>query len=199
MLSIVTETIEEIASIAEFVSGKVRRVRWTNEEIDRKFARRCAEEILSEAETFYMNPCLDLTLTTIHSLNVKGFHTQLVMQAVRVKNIQRTMPHFAIQILENDAFLDFNIFNSIILGRGQYSNIRSGITIVSERTYNGSYVSAQKNLLDILGVKSFEEVSGMLGDYSFSEHVLNLKKSNSREKYERYLRLVGEAYKILRV
>ena len=54
MPAIAPKTIEEIASIAEFVSGKVRRVRWTNEEIDRKFAKRCAEEILSEAETLLL-------------------------------------------------------------------------------------------------------------------------------------------------
>ena len=53
------------------VNKKVKRVYWTNEEIDKYFGRRSVEEILSSGETCFMNPCLDLTLVSSHLISKK--------------------------------------------------------------------------------------------------------------------------------
>jgi len=55
-------SIEFAKEIVNEVNKKVKRVYWTNEEIDKYFARRSAKEKIDDGKTGFMNPCLDLTL-----------------------------------------------------------------------------------------------------------------------------------------
>lgn len=67
------EAINLAKEIISEVNKKVKRVYWTNEEIDKYFGRRSVEEILSSGETCFMNPCLDLTLVSSYLISKRKY------------------------------------------------------------------------------------------------------------------------------
>ena len=50
------ELEDRIRAIVDWVTENVERRKWTDEEIEAKFARRQAAEILEDVQTVYMNP-----------------------------------------------------------------------------------------------------------------------------------------------
>ena len=56
--------IDLAKDIISEINEKVKRIYWTNEEIDKYFAKRSAIDILYNGTTCFMNPCLDLTLVS---------------------------------------------------------------------------------------------------------------------------------------
>jgi len=72
--------IEIVKSIVSEVDKKVKRVYWTNEEVDKWFGKRSAKEIINNGTTCFMNSCLDVTLVSASIIYSKNIPYTLVIE-----------------------------------------------------------------------------------------------------------------------
>ncbi|HOF43945.1 MAG TPA: hypothetical protein PKW70_00970 [Candidatus Pacearchaeota archaeon] len=185
------------------VNKKVKRVYWTNEEIDKYFGRRSVEEILSSGETCFMNPCLDLTLVSSHLISKKKIPHKLVIEEHLPSNgFDFNRLHFVIEFQNNDKqskeyFLNYKRANEVYLLEGKY-NGRQDLPLAQILKIQGLKLNPKKPLYVNLGYKTLEEFSKEnFKGYSLEKNISRLKKDNSIENYQKYKQKFGEDFLII--
>ena len=185
------------------VNKKVKRVYWTNEEIDKYFGRRSVEEILSSGETCFMNPCLDLTLVSSYLISKKKIPHKLVIEEHLPSNgFDFNRLHFVIEFQNNDKqskeyFLNYKRANEVYLLEGKY-NGRQDLPLAQILKIQGLKLNPKNPLYVNLGYKTLEEFSKEnFKGYSLEKNISRLKKDNSIENYQKYKQKFGEDFLII--
>ncbi|MEM4230382.1 MAG: hypothetical protein QXF25_00695 [Candidatus Pacearchaeota archaeon] len=185
--------VEITESIVSEIDLRVKRVQWTNEQIEQKFAQRSALEIIGDGDTFFMGPCLDFSLVAYEIMQREGIKPVLVVESLFQEGYQIPRLHFALEFWYAGElyFLDFNNTNKVILGKGNYRNLRDGIKSASI-TRIKSRLQPDKSLFENMFCEGIEEPDAqqLLAEYRgkyFGKQIEILKRANNSEAYSAYL------------
>jgi hypothetical protein len=188
------------SNIAHEVDAKVKRVFWTNEQIDEFFAKRSATEILYNGSTGFMNPCLDLTLVSSSIMSSKRIpHYFVIEEHLPVYEFPFNRLHFALEFKNGnqDYVMDYKGENEVHIYSGKYKG-RQDIPSAGIIRILGDKINPYKALFKSLG---YETMGDLINDkfkgYSLKTNLIRLKQDNSIENYKDYLRRNGENIKII--
>ncbi len=203
--------INSAKEIISEVDKKVKRVYWTNEEINKYFGRRPVNQILLSGETGFMNPCLDLTLASSHLMNLKGIEHDLIIEEHSpskdfnfdkskkvIKDFDYRL-HFGIDFLYNKEKwgIDYRRENEVYILKGGYAGRediqRSSLTII-----NGKNLSPDKPIYETLGYNSLQElIKDKFNGFSLEKNISRLNKDNDIQNFEEYKKRNGKGFKIV--
>tara|TARA_Y100000310_G_scaffold194711_1_gene194704 strand:- start:219 stop:839 length:621 start_codon:yes stop_codon:yes gene_type:complete len=175
--------------IVDWTDHKVKRVRWTNEEIDEKFASRTVSEILKDKNTHYMNPCLELTLCSLDLLKSFGYKNNVIVEFLRHHDKDHEEVHFALESEDgvNKHFLDYSRLNIVYTGRGEYVNPKKDVDSLHRISLDDSLFSRDETYLESFGKVNVPEIKMLIDNYNLDEHKERLKRENTDRNYEAYL------------
>ena len=179
--------------IVENVGNTVKRVRWTNEEIDKNVGKRRAREIIESENTHYMNPCLDLTLASLLLLKERGVNHALVIEEhAPTRDYPFNRLHFVAEFSDNTGSYVINYAkpNLVTLSQGVYTRHPE----IEQR----KLIRLTKEVLDLsslvhvnLGAKSVDDLGDIFEGYKLASNVDRLKEDNTPIKYQAYLKKKG--------
>lgn len=182
------------------VDEKVKRTYWTNEQIDRCFGKRSADEIIQNKTTCFMNPCLDLTLVSASILSSREIPYILVIEEhLPTKEFNFNRLHFAIEFYQgNEKYvLNYKRINEVYISKGEY-NGREDIPREQLIKISGENLSSKKTVYENLGYKSLEDlIKNKFKGYSLESNLNRLKRDNSKENYELYKQKFGDGFNII--
>jgi hypothetical protein len=181
------------------VDAKVKRVFWTNEQIDEFFAKRSATEILYSEFTGFMNPCLDLTLVSSSIMSSKKIpHVFVIEEHSPTLEFPFNRLHFALEFKNGnqDYVMDYKGENEVHIYIGKY-NRRKDIPSAQIIKILGDKINPYKALFKSLGYNTIESMKDKFLGYSLEANLSRLKQNNSIENYKDYLRRNGEKFKII--
>jgi len=181
-LPVLTNDFESLTeTMIAWMNNNVKVRRWTNQRIDRDFAKRSVSKILEQGDVFYMNPCLDYSLVLVQSLNQNKIKNYILCEEEQQTNFPFHQLHFAIQIdLDSKVyFIDFNGSTIVYAGEGIYSNPRSDIELLKSFRINSNKIKPGKNIFDIITEFDFL-------NFDFNKQVAKLKNDNTDETYMIY-------------
>ncbi len=197
------EAINLAKEIILEVNKKVKRVYWTNQEIDKYFGRRSVQEILYSGETCFMNPCLDLTLVSSHLMSEKKIPHKLVIEEHLPSNgFDFNRLHFVIEFQNNNEqskeyFLNYKRANEVYLLEGKY-NGRQDLPLAQILKIQGLKLNPKDPIYASFGYKTLEEfLKEKFKGYSLDSNINRLKKDNSIENYQSYKHKFGEDFSII--
>ena len=203
--------IELAKEIAYEVNGKVKRVYWTNEQIDKWFGRRSAKEIIDNKTTCFMNPCLDLTLVSSYLMSSQHIPHQFIIEEhlpakdfnfdksnLVLKDFDFRL-HFAIEFQHNDEKFGINYKreNEVHIFEGEY-NGRKDILQAGIIKIPGEKINPFMPLYRNLGYDSLEDlIKDKFKGFSLEKTINRLKNDNNIENFKDYQRRNGEDFKII--
>ncbi len=203
--------INTAEAIISEVNKKVKRVYWTNEEINRYFGRRSVNQILSSGETGFMNPCLDLTLVSSHLMNLKGIEHDLIIEEHSpskdfnfdkskkvIKDFDYRL-HFGIDFLYNKEKwgIDYKKENEVYILKGGYTG-RGDIPRSSITKINGKHIDPDKPLYETFGYRSLQElIKEKFNGFSLEKNISRLNNDNDIQNFEEYKKRNGKGFKIV--
>lgn len=182
------------------VNKKVRRVYWTNEQLDKWFGRRSAKEILDNGTTCFMNPCPDLTFVSAYlmsSNNIK--HNIVVEEHFPTKEFPFNRLHFALEFQSKDKrySLNYKKCNEVYISGGDY-NGREDIPQAGMIRISGENLNPYKSIYENLGYDSLEElIKNKFIGFSLEKNLSRLKQDNSQENFRLYDKIYGNGFKII--
>lgn len=187
------ELSDVVGNIVSWVDKSVERKIWTNDELEEKFGRRSAYDILEEGDTHYMGPCLDLTLPALEAVKQSVAMPSLVIEEHKAPWFPFNRLHFAIEFIYGGEryYLDFEKMTTVTFGRGSYENPNKKIELVKVMRVAGERISPMEPLHVSLGLASPEEFGDMFVGYRFREPLDRIMEDNTNRKYEAFLRAVG--------
>jgi hypothetical protein len=190
--------INHLLEIARQIDKQVRRIRWTNEELEEKFGRRSANQILAEGNTFYMNSCMDLTLASILLAQRKGLNPDLVIEEHgKTRGVPFNRAHFVLELPNNGgAYLNPKTLGLIQIGQGKYPG-RQDIPKVRTLRVDGSRIDPSRPLYQNLGFTSLEEaLKKLFIGYDIKPNIEKIKRDNTLNNYLRYKRIAESPLRI---
>jgi hypothetical protein len=193
-------TIELTREIVSEVNKKVKRTYWTNDEIDKLFGKRSAEEIINNGTTCYMNPCLDLTLVSsaiMHSSNIP--HSFVIEEHLSTEEFPFNRLHFVLEFKENNKIysLNYKRCNEVYISEGNYSG-RKDIPLAKIIRLPGKIINPKKKIFESMGYNSLEELTKIeFKDYSLEKNIGRLKMDNFKERFEKYNKIFGEELNLI--
>jgi len=203
--------IEFAKEIVSEVNKKVKRVYWTNEEINRYFGRRSAKEILDNGTTCFMNPCLDLNLASGFLISSKNMHYTLVIEELLpakdfnfdksnlvLKDFNFNRLHFTLEFQDTGGkyVINYKRENEVCILKGEYGG-RKDIPVAQIIRIPGEKINPDKPIYRNLGYGSLEDlIENQFKGYSLGENLERLKKDNSLENYGHYKKRYGEKVRI---
>jgi hypothetical protein len=192
--------IDLAKKIVSEVNKKIKRVYWTNEQIDDLFGKRSAKDIIKDGTTCFMNPCLDLTLVSSYLMSSKKIiHKFVIEEHLPTKDFNFNRLHFAIEFQhENkDYTLNYKKENEVYIYEGNY-NGREDIPREKIIRIPGEKISPGKSLNKSLGYNTLEDLlRGIFSNYSLEKNIARLKKDNSKKNYEFYKEKFGKEFNII--
>lgn len=181
------------------VDKKIKRTYWTNKEIDLQFGKRSAKEIIKSGHTFFMNPCLDITLVSSYILNQKKIpHKWIIEEHLPTKDFDFNRLHFVLELKKNDKLyvLNYKKLNEVYIYKGKY-NGREDIPRAQIIKINGKKINPNKPLYKNFGYKNLEKMlRDKFKDYSLEKNITRLKQDNSKENYELFKKIYGNKFQI---
>lgn len=166
----------------------VKKVRWTDQQISEKFAQRSAHQILEEGHTFYMNPCLDFTMSMVEQLRssdkIQNLH--FLFELARDYNPEyagKEVPHFALQFeIDSQIYsIDFFSGNNVALRKWPYEYAKQNVERVFLLPINATLFSGSDDFTAIA------EKVWMHFDKSFLiPQIKKLQSDNSVENFENF-------------
>jgi hypothetical protein len=197
--------------IVSEVNNKVRRVYWTNEEIDRLFGRRSAKEIIQNGTTCFMNPCFDLNSVSSYFMNVRGIPHEYIIEELsptkdfnfnksylELKNFDYRL-HFALGFQHGgeEYAIDYKRENEVHIFKGKY-NGRGDIPRAGIIRIPGKNINPYKPIYKNLGYDTLEDlIKDKFIGFSLEKNLNRLKQDNSKENYSSYKERYGENLKII--
>jgi hypothetical protein len=192
--------IDLAKNIALEVNKKVRRVYWTNEQIDKWFGRRSTQEIIKNGTTCFMNPCLELTLVSAYLMSSEQIlHELIIEEHLPTKEFPFNRLHFAInfQYKNERCNLNYKRNNEVHIFKEEY-NGRGDIPRAQIIKIPGENINPYKNLYENLGYNTLEDlIKGKFKGYSLESNLNRLKQDNSQENYRFYKEKYGERLNII--
>ena len=186
--------------IVSEVNRKVKRVYWTNEEIDKFFGRRSVKEILDNGTTCFMNPCLDLTLVSSYFISSEKIPHQFVIEEhLPTAEFDFNRLHFVIEFNNSDKnyAINYKRANEVYIVEGGY-NGREDIPMASMIKIPGLIINPYKNLNENLRYPNLEELTkDKFRGYSLEKNLNRLKQDNSKENYNLYKQKYGDGFEII--
>jgi hypothetical protein len=203
--------INSVKDIVSEVNKKVRRVYWTNEQIDKWFGKRSAQEIIKNGTTCFMNPCLDLTLVSAYLMSSEHIPHELIIEEhlpTRDFNFDKSnlvlkdfdfRLHFAIDFQHGSEKynLDYKKENEVYILKGNYNGRkdipRAGMTVIS-----GADINPYKTIYENLRYNTLEElIKDKFIGFSLEKNLNKLKQDNSQENYNFYQERCRDGFKII--
>lgn len=197
-----SQIINSIKEIVSEVDKKVKRVYWTNEQIDKYFGKRPINKILSSGETCFMNPCSDLTLVSSYIMSLKKIpHNLIIEEHLPSNEFNFNRLHFVIEfqdtLLNGNYFLNFKQANEVYILKGKYSG-RKDLPLSKKIKLPGKNINPFKPIHEIFGYNTLESfLKEQFNGYSLESNILKLKKDNFLENYENYKNRFGEKFQII--
>lgn len=179
------------------VNNKIKRVYWTNEEIDKWFGKRSAKEIINNGTTCFMNSCLDVTLVSasiIYSKNIP--YTLVIEEHLPTKEFKFNRLHFVLEFEydKNKYFLNYKRCNDVYIYEGVY-NGRRDIPFAQIMRIPGKKINPNKSLHENLNYNNLEDLlKKEFRDYSLKTNLMRLKQDNSKENYYLFKQKYGENF-----
>jgi len=182
------------------VDKKVERAFWTNEEIDKYFAKRSAIEILKNGKTGFMNPCLDLTLVSASIMSSRDIPYFFVIEEhLPTPNFNFNRLHFALEFQSRNQqyFLNYKKDNEVHIGKGIYEG-RKDIPSSPIIRIPGDIINPYRPLCKSLGYDTLDDLlKDKFNDYSLESNMNRLKQDNYKENFTAHKRECGERFKII--
>jgi hypothetical protein len=182
------------------VNNRVRRIYWTNDEIDKYFAKRSATEILRNGFTGFMNPCLDLTLVSASMMTSRDVPYFFVIEEhLPVPNFNFNRLHFALEFQSRDKnyFLNYKKDNEAHIGEGKYEG-RKDLPLSQIKRISREKINPDKPIYQNFGYETLNEfLENEFCDYSLESNLYRLKLDNSTENFNKHKRECGEDFKII--
>lgn len=197
-----SKIINSVKEIVSEVDKKVKRVYWTNEQIDKYFGKRPINEILSSGETCFMNPCSDLTIVSSYIMSRKKIPNNLIIEEhLPSDGFNFNRLHFVIEFqdptLNEEYSLNYKRANEVYLLKGKYSG-RKDLPLSKKIKLSGKKINPLKPIHEIFGYNTLESFfKEQFNGYSLESNILKLKKDNSLENYENYKNRFGEKFQII--
>ncbi|MFM7088305.1 MAG: hypothetical protein ACKOW9_02110 [Candidatus Paceibacterota bacterium] len=124
---------EKMRQLIDWMNECVEIKMWENQDIDKKFAKRSAAEILADKDTGYMNPCSDLSLVAYALMRKNNLEPSFVAEVLNQENRPGTRMHFALEFNDESGSLrtlDFVSGGNAFLKKGEYVNDRPDVTSI---------------------------------------------------------------------
>ncbi len=195
MADISRNNIETVKKIVKEVDSKIKRVYWTNKEIDGKFVKRSVNKILKDGNTFYRNPCGDVTLVTSYLMfQNKILHNWVIEEHLPTKDFDFNRLHFVLEFENNKKtnVLNYKELNKVYLYEGIY-NRREDLPSSQIIKFSSDKIdfekSLQENLIDM-------DITKKLNGYSLEKNLNRLKQDNFIEYYNNFKEENGNKFKI---
>lgn len=205
------ESIEIAKEIILEVNEKVKRVYWTNEQINRYFGKRSAKEILDSKQTCFMNPCSDLTLVSSYFMSSKGIKHDLIIEEhapakdfnfdkskLVIKDFDYRL-HFGIDFLYKGEKwgIDYKRENEVYIIKGGY-NGREDMPKISIIKMHGEEINPYRAIHKNLGYNSLEElIANKFKGFSLEKNISRLKQDNNLNNFKEYKKRNGDNFKII--
>src|SRR3989344_7390450 len=106
---------EQLRQLVAYIDQAITRKQWSNEDYQRKTARRTAHQILHDRDTGYMGSCYDLTLASAAVLLANHQTPTLITEEVENRRYGYLL-HFALEIYGQ--FLEYASCNTVYMGQG---------------------------------------------------------------------------------
>lgn len=190
--------IEIAKSIVFEVDEKIKRIYWTNKEIDKWFARRSAKEIINSGNTCFMNPCSDLTLVSSFIMSQKNIpHEWVIKEYLPTKDFNFNRLHFVLEFkCNNESYaIDYKTLNDVYIYEGGY-NGREDLPLAKTIRVPNKQINLNKSLHEII---SNSNLGSRLENYSLKSNLNRLKQDNSMENYNNFKQENGENFIIKQV
>ena len=182
------------------VNQKVKRVYWTNDKIDKFFARRSAKEIITDGTTCFMNPCLDLTLVSSYFLSSNNIeHNFVIEEHLPTKEFSFNRLHFALEFQNQNKnyTLNYKRVNEVYLSEGNYAG-REDIPCVQIIKIPGENINPYKSIYRNLGYDTLEDlIKDKFKGYSLDSNINKLKQDNYKENYNQYKKRFGKELNLI--
>jgi len=193
MINIPKNGIELAESIIQKTDNKVKRIYWTNEEIDKWFGKRSAKNILESGNTCFMNPCSDLTLVSSFIMDQSAIpHEWIIEEHLPTEDFNFNRLHFALEFKYHGKIhiLDYKRLNEVYAYEGEY-NGRPDLSTATSIKIPSTQIDLKKSLYEII---SNSKIKDSLIDYSLEKNLNRLKQDNSLENYKSFKQLYGESF-----
>jgi hypothetical protein len=192
--------IDLAKDIISEINEKVKRIYWTNEEIDKYFAKRSAIDILRNGTTCFMNPCLDLTLVSASLMSSNEIkHDFIIEEHLPTKEFNFSRLHFVLEFQNEDKeyVLNYKRGNEVQIFEGKY-NGRKDIPCAQIIRVSGKEINPEKTLSENIGYNNLEDlIKSKFKGYSLKSNLNRLKQDNSKENYKLYKAKYGEKFNII--
>lgn len=194
------KSIELAKEIALETNKRVKRIYWTNEEIEKYFGNRSTQEIIQNGTTCFMNPCLDLTLVSAYLMSSRRVeHDLIIEEHLPTQEFPFNRLHFAIEFKNSDKsyFINYKRNNEVHIFKGNY-NGREDILQEKMIILPGEKINPYRQIYKNLGYETLEElIKDKFTGFSV-EHIINrLKHDNSLKNFNDYLKKYGEGLNII--
>jgi hypothetical protein len=181
--------IDFATRLVMWVDKYITRDRWSDRDIERTFARRSPIQVIEEGETFYMNPCLDLTLATAGLAQRNGVpHTLVMEEHGPTADYSFNRLHFALELHDTETtwHINYRNGNNVHIGKGNYPGRKDlpQLTFIRKDWYEIDYTIP---LHASLGFKTLPQAfKKLFKGYDIAKQLARLKKDNTKRNYEAY-------------
>lgn len=186
--------------IVSEVDKNVKRVYWTNEELDKFFGKRSAKEILQNGTTCFMNACLDLTLASAYYLSSDNIPYEVVIEEYPPTpefNFNRVHFYIIFQNSNEDCVINYKRENEVYVFEGKYNGIDNSSKDMIFKI-PGNIINPYRNLSKNIEYANLKElIKDKFANYSLEKNLNKLKQDNSKENYESYKKRCGEEFSII--
>ena len=182
-------------AVVSWVNKKIKRVFWTNSEIDKWFGKRSVNEIIQNGTTCFMNPCFDLTLVSSYLMTQNKINNNFVVEEhLPTKEFNFNRLHFALNFTEGmeKYYLNYKSGSIVYIGAGEYQG-RKDILQAQMTKISGLLINPKKPLHKSLKHSSLEKLfKNMTIGFSLEKNIDRLKQDNNQENYSLYKQKCGE-------
>ena len=185
--------IEFAKNVVSEVDRKVKKVYWTNKEIDKWFGKRSAKEIINSGNTCFMNPCSDLTLVSSYIMNQSNLpHEWVIKEYLPTKNFNFNRLHFVLEFKYNNKLhvLNYKKLKEVYIYEGK-RNQKEDLPIAQIIRIPSKQINLDKSLYEII---SNFNIDSRLENYSLESNLNRLKQDNSLENYYNFKQENGKGF-----
>jgi len=185
--------IELAKSIVSEIDKKIKRIYWTNDEIDKWVGKRSAKKIINSGNTCFMNPCSDLTLVSsflMHQNNIP--HKWIIEEYLPTKDFDFNRLHFTLEFKYNNNLhvLNYKTSNDVYVYEGEY-NGRKDLPVAQIMKFPSKQINFNKSLY---GNLNNSNLKSRLENYSLESNLNRLKQDNSLENYNNFKQENGKGF-----
>ena len=192
------EGLDLAKAVVRWTDRAIKRVRWSDKELDKLFAKRSAIEIIASGKTFYMNPCLDLSLVTSVVLKLNNVDYNLVIEEhKKTANFPFNRLHFVIEFNDQtgDYFINYAKLDIVEIAKGPYSS-HPNLEQARILRIPGEQIDPDKPIHKILGLDSLDDLGKFFEGYQLTPQLERIKRDNNPETYQNYKAVCGNDLKI---